>query len=232
MLPRILCDSRAFMLRDLADAILTQLRSLWLRLTVTKGDLSPSQMMTFLGMVWDSTSMQEWQSPAWVESILTTVKDFRLGQEISVCQYQKLLGLMAATANVISLGLLYTRPFKLWLICRGSHLMSSPLKRTRVSFLFLCGRNPSFSPWFPHWVHGMLLLQDSDYRHIPFDIFHRPARFCLGQPTSSLAHKLLRDKGCIYDSQVHSPGPEGLTYFCFGLKEDCSPWGQSIFQGI
>lgn len=111
MLPRILWDSRAFMLRDLADAILTQLRSLWLRLTVTKSDLSPSQMMTFLGMVWDSTSMQEWQSPAWVESILSTVKDFRLGQEISVCQYQKLFGLMAATANVISLGFLYTRSF-------------------------------------------------------------------------------------------------------------------------
>lgn len=50
--------------------------------------------------------MQAHRSPANVILILNTLKDIRLVQELSVLEIQRLLGLMAAAANIISLGLL------------------------------------------------------------------------------------------------------------------------------
>ncbi len=72
---------------------------------------SPVQRTTYPGMVWDSTTMQARLSLARIESILTAVKRVREGQSLTVKQFQKLLGLMAAASNVIPFGLLYMRPF-------------------------------------------------------------------------------------------------------------------------
>ncbi|KAI2646087.1 Gag-Pro-Pol polyprotein [Labeo rohita] len=47
---------------------------------------------TYLGMVWDSTTMQARLSPARIESILTTVARVREGQSLTVKQFQQLLG--------------------------------------------------------------------------------------------------------------------------------------------
>ncbi len=43
-------------------------------------------------------------------SILSAVKSIRLGQSLTVKQFQRLLGLMAAASNVIPFGLLHMRP--------------------------------------------------------------------------------------------------------------------------
>ncbi len=59
------------------------------------------------------------QSLARIESILSAVKGIRLGQSLTVKQFQRLLGLMAAASIVIPFGLLYTRPLQWWLRTKG-----------------------------------------------------------------------------------------------------------------
>ncbi|KAL0202504.1 hypothetical protein M9458_000522, partial [Cirrhinus mrigala] len=76
-----------------------------------KSVLSPLQKTTYLGVVWDSTTMQARLSPARIE-----VKE---GRSLTVKQFQQLLGLMAAASNVIPLGLLYMRPLQWWLKTKG-----------------------------------------------------------------------------------------------------------------
>ncbi|KAL0150533.1 hypothetical protein M9458_054126, partial [Cirrhinus mrigala] len=70
---------------------------------------------TYPGMVWDSTMMQARLSPARIKSILTAVTRVKEGRSLTVKQFQRLLGLMAAASNVISFGLLYMRPLQWWL---------------------------------------------------------------------------------------------------------------------
>ncbi len=70
------------------------MKKLGLRLNAKKSVLSPIQRTTFLGVIWDSTSMQAHMSR--IESILSAVKRIRQGQSLA-----RLLGLMAAASNVI-----------------------------------------------------------------------------------------------------------------------------------
>ncbi len=81
--------------------------------------VSPTLRITYLGIVWDSTTMQALLSPGQIESILTAVKRVREGQSLTVKQFQKLLRLMAAASNVIPFGLLYMRPLQWWLKTKG-----------------------------------------------------------------------------------------------------------------
>lgn len=74
--------------------------------------------------------MQAHLSPAYVELILAAMKDIRLGQELSVLQAQRLLGLMVAAANIIPLGLLHIRPFQLK--SRGFNPLNHPSRFLRV----------------------------------------------------------------------------------------------------
>ncbi len=61
--------------------------------------------------------MQVHLSPVRIESILSAVKSIRLGQSLTVKQFQRLLGVIAAASNVIPVGVLYMRPLKwLWLV--------------------------------------------------------------------------------------------------------------------
>ncbi|KAL0160826.1 hypothetical protein M9458_044551, partial [Cirrhinus mrigala] len=94
------------------DAVLAHMKELGLRLNAKKSVLSPLQRTTYLGVVWDSTTMQARLSPARIERV-------RIGRSLTVKQFQQLLGLMAAASNVIPFGLLYMRPLQWWLKTRG-----------------------------------------------------------------------------------------------------------------
>ncbi len=91
------------------DVVLADLESLGLRLNAKKSALSPAQRTTYLGVVWDSITMQAQLSPARIESILNALKNIKLGQRITVHYLQRVLGLMAAASTVIPLGLLQMR---------------------------------------------------------------------------------------------------------------------------
>ncbi len=56
------------------DVILAHMKDLELRLNAKKSVLPPVQRTTYLGVVWDSTTMQAYLSPAHIESILAIVK--------------------------------------------------------------------------------------------------------------------------------------------------------------
>ncbi len=94
------------------DVVLAHMKQLGLRLNAKKSVLSPVQRTTYLGVVWNSTTMQARMSPARIESIFKSVKRVREGQSLTVKQFQRLLGLMAAASNVIPFGLLYMRPLQ------------------------------------------------------------------------------------------------------------------------
>ncbi|KAI2662194.1 2-oxoisovalerate dehydrogenase subunit beta, mitochondrial [Labeo rohita] len=93
----------------------------------------PSRRTTYLGVVWDSTTMQARLSPARIESILAAVKRVKEGQSLTVKQFQQLLGLMAAASNVIPFGLLYMRPLQWWLKTKGFSLRGNPLRMIKVT---------------------------------------------------------------------------------------------------
>ncbi|KAI2666794.1 enzymatic polyprotein [Labeo rohita] len=101
------------------DVVLAHMKELGLRLNAKKSVLSPLQRTTYLGVVWDSTTMQARLSPARIKSILTTVKRVKEGRSLTVKQFQRLLGLMAAASNVIPFGLLYMRHLQWWLRTKG-----------------------------------------------------------------------------------------------------------------
>ncbi len=58
--------------------------SVGLRLNAKKSVLSPALRTTYLGVGWDSTTMQARMSPAQIESILTAVVRVRGGQSLTV----------------------------------------------------------------------------------------------------------------------------------------------------
>ncbi len=92
--------------------------------------------------------MQARMSPARIESIFTSVKRVREGQSLTVKQFQRLLGLMAAASNVIPVGLLYMRPLQWWLKTKGFSPRGNPLRMIRVSRRCVRALDMWRKPWF------------------------------------------------------------------------------------
>ncbi len=67
-----------------------------------------------------------------IESILSAVKSIRQDQSLTVRQFQRLLGLMAAAANMIPFGLLYMRPLQWWLRTKGFSPKGNPFRMIKV----------------------------------------------------------------------------------------------------
>ncbi|KAL0161734.1 hypothetical protein M9458_045459, partial [Cirrhinus mrigala] len=132
------------------DVVLAHMKALGLRLNAKKSVLSPSQRTTYLGVVWDSTTMQARLSPARIESILTAVKRVKEGRSLTVKQFQQLLGLMAAASNVIPFGLLYMRPLQWWLKTKGFSPRGNPLRMIKVTRRGLRALDMWKKPWFLH----------------------------------------------------------------------------------
>ncbi len=128
--------------------VLAHMKQLGLRLNAKKSVLSPVQRTTYLGVVWNSTTMQARMSPARIESIFTSVKRVREGQSLTVKQFQRLLGLMAAASNVIPFGLLYMRPLQWWLKTKGFSPRGNPLRMIKVSRRCVRALDMWRKPWF------------------------------------------------------------------------------------
>ncbi len=124
------------------------MKVLVLRLNARKSVLSPLQRTTYLGVVWVSTTMQARTSPARIESILTAVRRVKEDQSLTVKQFQRLLGLMAAASNVIPIGLLYMRPLEWWLKTKGFSPRGNPLRMIKVMRRCLRALDMWKQPWF------------------------------------------------------------------------------------
>ncbi len=143
----ILAQSEQMAVRH-RDVVLAHMKELGLRLNTKKSVLSPLQRTTYLGVVWDSTTMQACLSPSRIESILTAVTRVREGLSFTVKQFQKLLGLMAAASNVIPFGLLYMRPLPWWLKTKGFSPRGNPLRTIKVTRRCLRALDMWRKPWF------------------------------------------------------------------------------------
>ncbi|KAI2646282.1 enzymatic polyprotein [Labeo rohita] len=130
------------------DVVLAHMKELGLRLNAKKSVPSPLQRTTYLGIVWDSTTMQARLSPARIESILTAVTRVKEGQSLTVKQFQRLLGLMAAASNVIPFGLLYMRPLQWWLRTKGFSPRGNPFHMIKVTWQCLLALDMWKKPWF------------------------------------------------------------------------------------
>ncbi|KAI2655953.1 Transposon Tf2-6 polyprotein [Labeo rohita] len=86
----ILAESESVTARH-QDVVLADMKALGLRLNAKKSVLSPFQRTTYLGVVWDSTTMQARLSPARIESILAAVTRVKEGRSLTVKQFQQLL---------------------------------------------------------------------------------------------------------------------------------------------
>ncbi|XP_067241145.1 uncharacterized protein [Chanodichthys erythropterus] len=130
------------------DAVLAHMKRLGLRLNAKKSVLIPAQITNYLGVMWDSTTMRARLTPARVSSVLSTVKGVKLGQSLTVKQFQKLLGLMAAASNIIPFGLLHMRPLQWWLRTRGFSPRGNPIRMIKVTRRCLRALTMWKDPWF------------------------------------------------------------------------------------
>ncbi len=92
--------------------------------------------------------MQARLPPERIESILSTEKRIRLGQSLTVRQFQRLLGLMAAASNVIPVGLLHTSPLQWWLRTKGFSPRGNPFRMIKVTRRCLRALVMWKKPWF------------------------------------------------------------------------------------
>ncbi len=132
------------------DVDLAHIKESGLRLNTIKSVLSLLHLLRepLIQMVWDSTMMQVRLSPARIELILTAVVRVREGRSLTVKQFQKLLGLMAAASNMIPFGLLYMRPLQRWLKTNWFSQRGKTLRMTTVMWRCLRTLDMWRKPWF------------------------------------------------------------------------------------
>ncbi len=194
-----------------------------------------------LGVVWDSTTMQAKLSPARIESILTAVARLKEGQSITVKQFQRLLGLMAAASNVIPFGLLYMRPLQGWLKTKGVFPESKSVSHDQGHTAMLsCLWHVEETLVLVNGVASSLSSRNVNDRCVP----HRlrcghewpPCPRSVERPPSHVAHQLPRDAGCVSSVKTLSPRPKRLP--CGGAHRQHSggllyqPPGRSAFAPL
>ncbi|KAI2662393.1 hypothetical protein H4Q32_001228 [Labeo rohita] len=197
------------------DVVLAHMETLGLRLNVKKSVLSPLQRTTYLGVVWDSTTMQARLSPARIVSILTAVKRVKQGRSLTVKQFQQLLGLMAAASNVIPFGLLYMRPLQWWLKSKGFSPRGNPLRMIKVTRRGLRALDMWKKPWFLNQgptlgapCRRVTLATDASLTGWGGGHEWSPRPRSVDGSSSRLAHQLPRDAGRISSIEVLSTRPQ------------------------
>ena len=115
----LLCSpSREQAAKD-TSLLLRHIRELGLVVNEKKSHLSPSQDVVFVGMAIDSSLMRASLPAKRVETILSFLARFCLGQTVSV--RERLLGLLTAASSLVPLGLLHLRPLQRWFNAHKLH---------------------------------------------------------------------------------------------------------------
>ncbi len=149
--------------------------------------------------------MQARLSPARIESILAAVRRVGEGQSLTVKQFQRLLGLMAAASNVMPIGLLYMRPLQWWLKTKGFSPRGNPLRMIKVTRHCLRALDMWRQPWFLSQgpVLGAPYRRVRERRTHPSPVGPRSV-----ERSSRLAHQQARDAGRVSGSEILSPRPK------------------------
>lgn len=84
------------------SSLLSHVERLWVKISLAKSSLSPSQRVAFLGTVINSAQIWTWLVPEHSLTIQRLAASFNLGVSLPLRVFQR----MAATSSVIPLGLL------------------------------------------------------------------------------------------------------------------------------
>ncbi len=164
--------------------------------------------------------MQAQLSPARIEAILTAVRGVREGQSLTVKQFQKLLGLMAAASNVIPFGLLYMRPLQVaqdqGVFPEGESASHDQCHAAMLTCLRHVEEN--LVPVSRPGVGGSLSscnANDGRLRHVLGSGHEWP--FCprsVGRPSSIVTHQLPGDVGRVSSSKTLPSRLKGTSCAC------------------
>ena len=107
-----------------------------------KSCLLPSQRAAFIGLTLDSRQMRASPIPRRVEAILQLLLRFRRDRRLRYSLFLRLQGMLTSVTAVVPLGLLYLRPFQIWI--NGLHLdpRAHGSRKVRVSGRCLLALQP------------------------------------------------------------------------------------------
>ncbi len=225
------------------DVVLAHMKELGLRLNAKKSVLSPFQRTTYLGVVWDSTTMQARLSPARIESILNTVRRVREGLSLTVKQFQILLGLMAAASNMIPFGLLYMRPLQWWLKSKGFSPRGNPFRMIKVMRRCLRALDMWRKPWFLSQgpvlgapCRRVTLATDASLTGWGGGHEWPPCPRSVEWSPSHVAHQLPGVAGRVSSTETFSSGPKKSQCASTHRQHSCGflyqPPGRSVFAPL
>ena len=140
--------------------MLTHVQTLGFRVNLEKSNLSPRQVVFFLGIRLDSCAMKASLKPGRVAKIQETLRPFHRGRRLEFLCFQRLLGLIAAAGMLVPLGLLRARPLQRWLNSFRFHPKRDRHKKLKVTRSCLRTLLP--------WRNKRLLMQGVPLGCIPF----------------------------------------------------------------
>ena len=181
----ILAHSRDVLISHV-ETLLRHLDTLGLRVNMQKSVFLPSRTITYLGVCFDSMAMRAHLSQERIEAISSTLRRFRPGRSVSLREFQRLLGLMAAASSVCHLGLLHMRPLQFWLKTRvPPRAWYSGHKRITVTHSCVSTLRPwsspdMFSPGVPLGIVTQRTVVSTDASTAGW------GAVCLGVPASGL----------------------------------------------
>lgn len=112
----LICSQSEDQARADIATVLAHVADLGLKVNFRKSSLMPSQEAVFLGMHLDSRSLRATPSQTRIRSICQLLGHFRLGRSLTLKEFQRLLGMLAAASSLVPLGLLDLRPLQRWVI--------------------------------------------------------------------------------------------------------------------
>ena len=134
----LVCAPSESLARSHTEVVLAHLVLLGLHLNAEKSSLVPAQSVEYLGLLLDSVTMRACLTQKRKLTITKCITECMSRRSVSVMQCQRLLGLFAAAAQAVPMGLLHTRPFQYWF---GRHKFCLPRDRLRTLILSRGGLN-------------------------------------------------------------------------------------------
>ncbi|XP_016368535.1 uncharacterized protein LOC107708749, partial [Sinocyclocheilus rhinocerous] len=113
--------------------LVTHLERLGFKINQTKSWLTPSQEIVYLGLRLNSVMFRAFLSEERIKTFHSCLSLFQNGRLVSFRMCLRLLGLMASTMSVVSLGLLRMRDFQIWTASQGIRPKSRLSRRVRVT---------------------------------------------------------------------------------------------------
>ena len=103
------------------NIVLAHLAALGFTVNREKSVLTPSQQITFIGVLLDSATLTARLSTERVADFQTLLSLFRAGHTVTYRHCMRLNGMMASSISLIRLGRFHMRPFQKWMLSLGIH---------------------------------------------------------------------------------------------------------------